>query len=269
MKSLNTISKMAFKLINQLVYRLLINPIKRFWKRIYVQNINVICLIWKDKFPQSDPKEHSLLEKILMVPPLLIRTFSFSNAIALFPVGSKYAFWFIDLYVLFWALILTILLNNVTPGMILFAVIAIYRVIDILGYQFCIILIDSQNPNWRLASLRRNFLSSLVNLYEIVVSFSIIYIAVARISHSVNPNMLITEPSSAFYYSLVTMATLGYGEFVPSDVFSRNVVVVQIISELLFLVIFAPVFVANIVNQLGGREFKKFKDADKQKKDVK
>ena len=246
----------------------LVDPFVRLGKRIYEQNIRVIWHIWKDTYPTSEPKEHSLLEKILMVPPLAIRAFSASNAIALFPTRSKYAYWFIDLYVLFWAIALTVMLTRTSAGMVLFAFVAAYRVLDILGYQMCVILIDSQNPEWRLASLRRSFLSSLVNIYEIVAAFAILYIAIANISHSSNPELVISDPATSFYYSLVTMATLGYGEFVPKDLLSRNIVVAQIISELLFLAIFVPVFSANIVTQLQAREFKKLSDADETKQRI-
>jgi len=254
--------------ITSLAKSILVDPFVRLGKRIHEQNTRVIWQIWKDTYPPSEPKEHTLLEKILMVPPLVIRSLSASNAIALFPTGSKYAYWFIDLYVLFWAIALTVMLNTASAGMVLFAFIAAYRVLDILGYQMCVILIDSQNPEWRLASLRRSFLSSLVNMYEIVVAFAILYIAIASISHSSNPELIISEPATSFYYSLVTMATLGYGEFVPKDLFSRNIVVAQILSELLFLVIFVPVFAANIVTQLQAREFQKLSDADKVKQRI-
>ncbi|MFX0202006.1 MAG: potassium channel family protein [Candidatus Hodarchaeota archaeon] len=220
------------------------------------QNLVVMHQIWRDEYPPEDHKEHTFLEKILISLPLVARTFSLSNLVAFFRSGGRPGYLFIDLYLLLWVSALTLMLFAWTPKSVAVALVAAYRIVDVVSYQLCIILVDSQKANWRLASVRRSFLFSMVNLFEIVTAFAIIYLVVGNIVENKPDGATIQTPLLAFYYSLVTVATLGYGEFVPKDDPSRCIVILQIVTEVLFLLAVIPAFVANLVTQLGGREWK-------------
>lgn len=224
--------------------------------RVRKQNIEVLVQIWRDKYPPEDTKEHTFLEKVLISPPLIGRALSLSNLVAFFRPGGQPAYLFIDLYLLVWVFGLIILLLFWSSIGILSMLIAAYRILDIITYQLCIILIDSQRPKWRLASLRRSFLFSMLNLTEIVMAFAVIYLTVGNIVENKPGGASIQSPLSALYYSSVTMATLGYGEFVPKDDLSRGIVIAQIFTEILFFFAVLPAFVSNMIMQLGGKEWK-------------
>lgn len=226
------------------------------WTRIRAQNMDTLCQIWSDRYPPESPKKHTFLEKVLLSPPLLARALSLSNLVSLFREEGMAAYLFIDLYVLTWLCGLAYILFWSYPPMLVGVVLAIYRIVEIVNYQLCVLLIDSQTPSWRLASLRRSFLFSFLNLIEIVLAFGIIYLFTGGIVQANRPEMVLNTPLQAFYYSLVTMATLGYGEFVPSNDISRGIVILELLTEILFVLAIVPAFVSNVTNQLASREYK-------------
>jgi hypothetical protein len=52
-----------------------------------------------------------------------------------------------------------------------------------------------------------------------------------------------------------TMATLGYGEFVPANNASRLLVMAELVTQILFVLAIIPLFVANLTTRLGGRQY--------------
>ena len=234
----------------------LLHRLKAVWCRIYDQNLLVLKQIWSDEYPPGKHKKHTWLEKILLSPPLIGRSLSLSNLVAIFRPGGAPAYQYIDIYLLVWVTGLSVMLFLLTLAPWFVVVCAVYRVADIISYQLCIILIDSQKPNWRLASIRRSFLFAMLNLYEIVVAYALLYLSIGNIVENTNGGLALESSVGAFYYSLVTMVTLGYGEFVPGDDLSRGIVIMHLITELLFLLAVIPLFVSNITRQLGSREFR-------------
>lgn len=228
----------------------------RLSDRFYRSNFKVIGQIWQDSYPPERPKQHRLIEKILLTPVLTFRAFSLSNLAVCFET-KKGQYTYIDIYVLLWMFLLTTFVWIVNPGQYVYVYIVAYRVVDILSYQLAVILIDSQKPDWKLGSLRSSLLSSLVNLYEIVCAFAVIYLVLGSIK---SDHATVSDPITAFYYSIVTMATLGYGEFIPYDSPARIAVTLQLLAELLFLLVFIPVFSANVITQLQARERNELND---------
>jgi voltage-gated potassium channel len=62
--------------------------------------------------------------------------------------------------------------------------------------------------------------------------------------------MPLKTPVQAFYFSVVTMATVGYGDFVPTDDFSRLLVVFQLATGLVFVLAVAPAVLSLLGNRL-------------------
>lgn len=225
------------------------------WQRIKSHNLDVLLRIWNNTYPLEDPKEHTLLEKIIISVPLLARAASLSNFVAFFRRGSKPAYLYIELYVVWWILILFVLLYTVKLLPTTIALVAAYRVVDIITYQLCILLVDSQDPKWRLASVRRSYITTMINFAEIVLAFAILYLAYGHIMYD-KSGIQVTDELTAVYFSLVTMVTLGYGEFIPMDAKSRIIVIAHIATIVIFLFAIIPAFVSNMASQLGGREWK-------------
>jgi len=225
-------------------------------RRGFRQNFRILCQIWSDQYPPQQPKDHTVLEKLLLSPLLVARALSLSNLGVPFFLTERAWSNFRDFYLLGWLTAISILLFAGGPRPWWMVSIVGYRVVDIVSGQLCIVLIDSQAPNWRLASVRRSVLSALLNFYEIVAAYAVIYLSVGNIIETSPRKMPLSGSIQAFYYSLVTMATLGYGEFIPGNDLSRVIVIIQLFTEVLFVLAIVPAVVANLTSQLGGREYR-------------
>lgn len=208
--------------------------------------------IWGDRFPVEEPQAHTLIEKLLLTPPLILRCFSLSNLTALLVPAGGSNYVHIDLYVILWAVFLSFLLLS-GPYRPIWGVIVFYRIVDIITYHLCILLVDSQKPNWRLKSTRRSYLFVGINLYELTIAFALLFLLLGNVANDSNR---LDTPMEALYYSLVTMATLGYGDFVPIDNAARCLVIVQLATEILFVVAVAPVVVSTLTDELASKQHK-------------
>lgn len=249
--------------------------VKTLMKRENDQNITPIkYILLRGKWPILKSNKHSPLERILLTLPLVGRIFSLSNLVAFINPDGKRAYLLIDLYVAISAVTLTVVLlfeNMIssTVGLVLVMFIAAYRVFDIISYQLSNILVDSQVPKWRPISIQRTYLFALINLYEIIIAFAIIYLAFAR--NTTESGSVICTPFQSFCYSFLTLSTLGfeelgYGKLVLTDNFSRVTVIMQIMTEILFILAIVPGFVANLASQLIRKENIESKVIRKKKK---
>jgi hypothetical protein len=57
---------------------------------------------------------------------------------------------------------------------------------------------------------------------------------------------IVQEPKDAIYFSVVTMSTLGYGDFVPANDAARRIVVWQMGSALLLVIVVFPLLVSRL-----------------------
>jgi len=201
-----------------------------------------VSQIWGDRYPPSAPRRHQLIEKLLATPIVLIRFLSLDNARALFDESMRHVF--MDVYVLVFALMLTTTLFVPNPFWFFGVAIAVYRVVDIVTYRLYFLLVKSQARPWTTATLRRSLVIVVVNFYETIVGYAILYLSVGHIvatSTSLQPKL---SAKTAFYYSTVTAVTLGYGDYVPSDDFSRMLVVSQLFCTILFIIFIIPALVS-------------------------
>ena len=231
----------------------LLERLKAVGVRSRDQNWRVISQIWCDEYPPDNPKKRTLIEKILLSLPLVARGVSFSNLAGIFTTGGQRAL-FIDLYVISWVALLSVALFAATPGGALMIFLAVVRVVDIVSYQLCVVLVDSQPKKWGLRSVERSLLLALINLYEIAVAYAILYLSIGHvITKSRTP---IASALQSLYFSFVTMTTLGYGEFWPADDLTRGLVICQLSTEVLYIAAVLPVLVGSLAIKLGARERK-------------
>jgi len=165
----------------------------------------------------------------------------------------------VDLYVLGCTALTAILLALVPilPSALstLVTVYASLRVIDTLAYQLAVVLVDSQQPDWKVASVRRSFLLALVNLAELVLAFAILYLTVGHVvSTRDQQSTPIRGPLQALSFSAGYMVTAGGGEFIAHDDLTRALVICQLASQALYILAILPSIVSNFAIKLGGRE---------------
>ena len=228
------------------------NRFKAIWARILKQNLSPLMQVWAGRYPVARPRKHSLIEKILMTPVLVARSLSLTNLGAFFSPGGAKIPVFVDFYVLAWVVLLSAFLFAGRPAPWLVVALAAYRVVEIVTYHFAILLVDSQVETYRLISVRRSFVFAIMNLYEIVAAYALIYLVAGNIVQ-ITTGTSLSSGTSALYYSVVTMATLGYGEFYPADDPSRAIVMVQLMTGVLFFVGIVPILAANLAPSLTGQ----------------
>ena len=204
--------------------------------------LKTISQIWADGYPPAAPRRRLLIEKLLTTAVVFLRLLSLDNIKVLFDESTGHSF--MDLYVLAFAVLLTMLLFAPIRLGLVGAAIGFYRVLDIVTYRLYFLLVKSEARPWSAAKLRRSLLIGVVNFYESVVAYAVLY---STIGHVVPTNTLMQTQftaKTALYYSTVTAVTLGYGDYVPADDFSRMLVVSQLFCTMLFLIFVIPALVS-------------------------
>ncbi len=203
------------------------------------QKISTILRIWRGEFPQHKPRSHSLLEKLIYSLLLFIRCLSLENIRPSSDVGRHI---FMDLYVFGFALVATAGLFPQFPRNGWLAALLIYRIADIVTYRVYFLLIKSQEQPWKTEMLRRSIVIVALNFYESTVDFAILYRITGQVCDQ--SGQALASSISSLYFSLVTMATLGYGDFLPKTDLTRAIVMCQIVTSLLLLAFIVPAIVS-------------------------
>jgi voltage-gated potassium channel Kch len=196
--------------------------------------------LWADQYPPSGPRKHSLLEKLVLTPIILTRILSLDNIRPQKPDLLRHQF--MDFYVLGWATILclNIMLRGYWPAVS--CALAAYRLYDIVTYRLYFLLVKSQNRPWTRSLLRRSILIVVINFFEVVIAFATLYGVLNGVTDA--SNMPIRTAMTAIYFSLLTMTTVGYGDFVPRTDLMRFIVVLQVVSSFLLLTFIVPALVS-------------------------
>jgi hypothetical protein len=92
-------------------------------------------------------------------------------------------------------------------------------------------------------SLNRTLISLGLNFIEFTAWFAGLYLHYSALC---NGSQIIDDSFSAFYFSVITSATIGYGDIVPT-VFGRKLVVIEALCSFVFL----AVVLTYIVGSLG------------------
>lgn len=96
-------------------------------------------------------------------------------------------------------------------------------------------------------SLERSIIFLAVNVVESILAFAIIYLYFGVLIYS---DQIVYNWHEAVYFSVVTAATVGYGDIVPSGEIGRLLVIIQILASILFV----AVVLANYVGQLSAKK---------------
>ena len=120
-------------------------------------------------------------------------------------------------------------------------------------WGFAVVLVTRRFLPWHPVAVTRNVLFTLLNFYELVVGYALLYLGIGNIIEAGSRGNRITTLLKSFYYNLVTMATLGCGEFVPGDDQSRLIVILQLLCELVLVFTIIPLFVSYLVERRESR----------------
>jgi hypothetical protein len=211
------------------------------------QKVNTLGAIWSGKFPPQRPRIHSLIEKLFSSLAIVICLGSLSNFV---PKKISRSQRFMDVYVLIWASVLIIILLCRSVPPFIAQLVVTYRIVDIVSYRIFFLLVKSQEKPWTDDVLRRSLAIAVVNFGEIVIGFAVLYLNCGCVVQTGNVAMPLQGAIAALYYSLVTMTTLGYGDFIPSRPIGRLLVIGQLTTTISFLLFLVPALISVFASRL-------------------
>jgi hypothetical protein len=172
-----------------------------------------------------------------------LRLLSLSNLRHLLPEGIARER-FMEAYVVVFVSVLTVAANLATVGALWCGAIAAYRIFDIVSYRLWFLFVKSKTNPWRPERLRRSLILAALNVFELAMGFAVLYLVSGEVSGSAG---MLADPRSAFYFSVVTMLTVGYGDFAPSGGHAQLLVCCELFSGLIMLAFVLPALVSVFV----------------------
>jgi hypothetical protein len=115
--------------------------------------------------------------------------------------------------------------------------------LDLYLYLFGVLFL-ARIPALPLRS-RRSLLLLGINFADVVLSFALLYAHCSVIRSSSGET--VTAPGALVFFSLVTAATVGFGDLVPQGGLGRGLVSLQIAASVVFL----SVFISKAVGRVG------------------
>jgi NADH:ubiquinone oxidoreductase subunit K len=120
------------------------------------------------------------------------------------------------------------------------AIIALICLLDLYAYLLGLIFLKRYyTPP---ASYGRSVLALAINFVEAAFAFALLYLYTGVLA---GRSGLVQSWGEAVYFSVITSATVGYGDIVPRNPIGRGLVVAQVLSSLLFIAIVLSTFVSN------------------------
>jgi hypothetical protein len=104
-------------------------------------------------------------------------------------------------------------------------------------------LATSQAAFLEFPTLKASLVQTLFVLITVVCGFATMYIQSGEVANNVGG---LKDKVDALYYSMVTITTLGYGDFAPTGIHARLLVVWQLFTGFLFLLCILPLVVARL-----------------------
>lgn len=137
---------------------------------------------------------------------------------------------------------------------ILSIVFAIYILIDLSSILFGVIFLTRYKFYKFPYSFNRSILMLCINYIQIIICFSIFYLASNSIAATTcHRQIFLNNSFDSLYFSLVTITTLGYGDFTPVDSLGKYLVILQLFFGFIFIVVIINRFM-NIRNHKNERD---------------
>jgi hypothetical protein len=127
--------------------------------------------------------------------------------------------------------------------------VAVFFLLDLYSYLLGLVLLRTFYT--KPASATRSLVMLGVNFVESVLAFAVLFGATSSVAPAGTQVADLTS-GALIYFSLVTAATVGYGDLVPIGPAGRFITIVEIASSLAFISVFVSSFVGNLGTRSGG-----------------
>jgi len=183
------------------------------------------------------------IERVLMTVFVVLRVFSLSNLHVCFK-GDRAKATFIDVYVILKMVVLLALLLRCPAGgyggrgLLTGLVVGLvwYIIVDTFNYTLCVVFVDMHEEKWLPISYSGSVIMLFINYLQLIVGFAVLYLCHGCIGYS-DSGERITRAGEAFYYSTVTITTLGYGDMEPILPTGRTLAWVETLMGIVLLVL--------------------------------
>jgi len=210
----------------------------------YRKDYEILKSIWREQKQQGE--EVFLAQRIAQT--LVCTGLLFSPATLFRFIGSELADrkgrkTAIELYVFIKVALVTYLLFFVTVEKTE-AVIAALSLVDLcLNLSGFVLLRNYWKPS---ASVTRSVILLGFNFVELCSTFGILYLATKSVQTA--DHAIVTAPASILYFSVITSATVGYGDMTPTTDVGRWIVMLQITLSLAFVAVVLATFVSKLTS---------------------
>jgi hypothetical protein len=213
-----------------------------------------IKALWTHTDSKEISEHGSLISICLLSALVLLRFLSLTMLKYCFKSGSWLRREFMHAYVLGWITTLGLLLFNHATALLRVSVFfAVWDILDILCYRLYFVFVKSRLTQWTSATIRRTLVMATANVIEIVLGFAILYARIGNMRDTQFPDRCVS-PISDLYFSITTITTVGFGDFVPADDPSRLLVSAEIVSGTLMLILILPALISIVSNVLHQKE---------------
>ena len=202
----------------------------------------LIGMIWTNKYPEGNMYSLSFLEKFVMSLLVFIRSLSPVHLNTLF-IKNQSQSQASECYVLVCFAMLCMLLIF-TPHIFWIPAIIIYRLVEGFNYRLCIIFVDKYKVGWGLRSLNRSLMLLLINYFEMIIGFALLYVYSSSIAGY--DMIAINNSWKALYFSIVTITTLGYGDITPINTTGEILVTIETLMGFVFFVLVVSTFITGV-----------------------
>jgi len=147
-----------------------------------------------------------------------------------------------ELWVIARLIILIILVFN-SSSSVFYIFFVSYFLIEGFNKRIYIVFDETYKKEWNIRSRNRSLMLLFINYIEMIIGFACLYLSTHAIGLTDNIGTFINDPLDAIYFSLVTITTLGYGEYIPINDVGKILISIETLAGITFLVVVVATFV--------------------------
>jgi hypothetical protein len=149
----------------------------------------------------------------------------------------------VDVYCLLKTLVLVLILKEGLAPMKWALVVAGVLLVDLYVYLLSVVFLGRVGLYAQPASINRSILLALVNFVELAAAASIVYLHLGALCYA---GTVVTGWHQAFYFSVITATTIGFGDIKPCSPHGRLVSSLHALGALVFIGVVFTMLVSHI-----------------------